>query len=82
MLSTRDGSHVVVSSEWDNNGSFRVVVRQRDYPRTERSERKARYLARRAVAKPEIVKWSRLDSVTFENGHLVYRFTVSRLERV
>lgn len=81
MLSTRDSSYAVVSSEWDGNGGFGVVVQQRDYPRTERSERKARNLARRTVSKPELVKWSRLNGVTFEDGHLAYRFTVSRLVR-
>ena len=78
----------VVASEWDSNGSFRVIVRDNESAfRTAKTERSARDTARR-VDTMRKVQWTRLDRVALteypaESGmpRMLYYFTVSRLEK-
>ena len=86
-MSKRNARYVVVSNEWDANGSHRVVIQDTESAfRTAKTERAARDVARQSVSSPHEVKWSRLDRVTLDTSDgrtykTTYWFTVSRLDR-
>ena len=86
-MSKRNARYIVVSNEWDANGSHRVVIQDTESAfRTAKTERAARDIARQSVSRPHDVKWSRLDRVTLDTSDgktykMTYWFTVSRLDR-
>ena len=72
----------VTQQTWDGNGAHHVTVVMSQATHTARDQRKARDLARRSVSRPELVKWSRLESTTMtEDLKIQFHFTVSRLDR-
>ena len=85
-MSKRNARYVVISNEWDHNGSHKVVIQDTESAfRTAKTERAARDVARQSVSRPKDVKWTRLDQVTLDTSgtsfRMTYWFTVSRLDR-
>lgn len=90
-IATKDGRYVVTSSEWDHNGSFRVIVA--DTRSTLADLRAVAYApvpaaARRTARRVDqkgLTKWVRTDRITTAHyagvERVAYQFTVSRLDR-